>query len=316
MCPHVFVSYPAIDQVSADLVVDALEKRGLTCWVAPRDVPPGGSYAEAILTAIEGSICFVLVYTRNSNFSPHVVREVERALKLGVNIVPIRFDDSTPSKSLDYLLATVHWLSVVSDSAEDAMLQASEQIASCVRQAATAPAVEHQAAVGQAALAFTATARKKNFPTGVALGIVALMVALAALAFALARTSRTETKTGQSVTTPLVENTKIANEPVNHGSEVVAPSAPANAALQPSPSKSIVAETPPSPGLRAVYGYVQDPDGMANLRGSPSLQGNIIAAVKSGERVEIDGMTGDWVRIVRDGKHGFIHKSRVRIESH
>ena len=134
MSNHVFVSHSHEDLPAADLIVQALEGRGVTCWVAPRDVPAGGSYAEAILNAIESASCFVLIYSEHSNVSSHVLREVERALKFGVNIVPVRFDDSTPSKSLDYLLATVHWLSVAPDSRDRSIVKAAEQIAACVAQ--------------------------------------------------------------------------------------------------------------------------------------------------------------------------------------
>ena len=113
----------------ADSVVTALERRGVSCWMAPRDVSPGGSYAESILTAIETASCFVLIYSEHSNVSSHVLREVERALTFGVNIVPVRFDDSTPSKSLDYLLATVHWLAIPAESRERSIAKATEQIA-------------------------------------------------------------------------------------------------------------------------------------------------------------------------------------------
>jgi hypothetical protein len=43
--------------------------------------------------------------------------------------VPVRFDDSTPSKSLDYLLATVHWLAIPAESRERSIGKAAEQIA-------------------------------------------------------------------------------------------------------------------------------------------------------------------------------------------
>src|SRR5690349_2442807 len=126
---RVFISHSHKDSAAASTVVTALEQRGINCWIAPRNVPPGGSYAEAILTAIEGSSCFVLIYSEHSNVSSHVLREVERALKFGVNIVPVRFDDSTPSKSLDYLLATVHWLAIPAESRERSIGKAAEQIA-------------------------------------------------------------------------------------------------------------------------------------------------------------------------------------------
>jgi hypothetical protein len=135
MSNHVFVSHSHDDAPAADLIVKALEGRGVACWVAPRDVPAGGSYAESILNAIESASCFVLIYSQSSNVSSHVMREVERALKFGVNIVPVRFDDSTPSKSLDYLLATVHWLAIAPDARERSIATAAEQILAAVTRA-------------------------------------------------------------------------------------------------------------------------------------------------------------------------------------
>lgn len=131
MSGQIFISHCDKDQAAAEELLNALEALGVTCWIAPRDVPPGGSYADAILTAIEESRCFVLIYTNRCNDSRHVLREVERALKFNLNIVPIRLDDSPPSKGLDYLLATVHWLSAVSGDRR-AIESAAKQIASCI----------------------------------------------------------------------------------------------------------------------------------------------------------------------------------------
>lgn len=136
---HVFISHSHRDAEASAEILAALEQRGVKCWTAPRDVPPGGSYAEAILTAIENASCFVLVYTENSNVSPHVLREVERALSYGANIIPVRFDGSSVSKSLDYLLATVHWLSVVTEPRSKSIGEVAERIASCVVDRGEAP---------------------------------------------------------------------------------------------------------------------------------------------------------------------------------
>jgi hypothetical protein len=132
MSNHVFVSHSHEDSSAADLIVKALEERSVVCWIAPRDVEAGGSYAESIIDAIENACCFVLIYSKSSNVSSHVMREVERALKFGVNIVPVRFDDSTPSKSLDYLLATVHWLAIAPDQRDRSVVRAAEQILAVV----------------------------------------------------------------------------------------------------------------------------------------------------------------------------------------
>lgn len=152
MVGPVFISHSEKDRSFSDALLDALEAKDIRCWIAPRDVPPGGSYAEAIMTAIEECSCLVLIYTERSNGSGHVLREVERALKFGKNIVPIRFDESAPSRSLDYLLATVHWLSVTGESMETGVARAAKQVASCVTPVTTesrpapSPAVAGRAA--------------------------------------------------------------------------------------------------------------------------------------------------------------------------
>jgi TIR domain/YARHG domain len=131
MSGQVFISHSEKDKPDVNLLLAALESHGIRCWIAPRDIPPGGSYADAILTAIESSTCFVLVYSAHCNDSRHVLREVERALNLNINIVPVRFDDSKPSRSLDYLLATLHWLSVPSKDRSRALQVVASQIAKC-----------------------------------------------------------------------------------------------------------------------------------------------------------------------------------------
>jgi hypothetical protein len=132
MAAQLFISYSESDKTFAEKLLTALEERGVTCWIAPRDVPPGGSYADAIMRAIEESECFLLVYTTHSNTSRHVLREVERALKLERNMIPIRFDDSQPSRSLDYLLATVQWLSVDVSKESGDVSRVADQITKCV----------------------------------------------------------------------------------------------------------------------------------------------------------------------------------------
>jgi hypothetical protein len=106
----VFVSHSAKDKVLADSVVQTLEESGIKCWVAPRDIPPGGSWAKSIVDAIRECKLFVLVFSSNANDSPHVLREVERAVHNRVPIVPVRTEDAVPAGDLEYFISTPHWL--------------------------------------------------------------------------------------------------------------------------------------------------------------------------------------------------------------
>jgi len=114
-----FVSYASTDRVLAYQMVDYLESCGIRCWVAPRDVPGGRNYAEAILSALVESKLFLLIFSDNSNGSEHVQREVERALHLSKPIVPVRIKDVLPSGAMDYYLATLHWIDAFSPDAEE-----------------------------------------------------------------------------------------------------------------------------------------------------------------------------------------------------
>lgn len=186
----------------ANTVVTALEQRGLTCWIAPRDVTPGGSYAESILTAIETSSCFVLIYSEHSNVSSHVLREVERALKFGVNIVPVRFDDSTPSKSLDYLLATVHWLSIPSESRERSIGKAAEQIAEWITNFMENPATPLPLRISTVQTALVTNLHAQRRGHGLIASIVLLIAAAVALATGHLRLLKDPEDKSASVTVP------------------------------------------------------------------------------------------------------------------
>ncbi len=113
MAHDVFISYSSKDKVIADAVCARLEGRGILCWIAPRDVRPGFQYGEEIIDAIHGSRAMVLVLSANANASPHIPKEVERAVSNGVAIIPLRVENVVPAKSLDYFISSVHWLDAI-----------------------------------------------------------------------------------------------------------------------------------------------------------------------------------------------------------
>jgi TIR domain len=51
--PDVFISYASPDSAVADAACESLERAGVTCWIAPRDVTPGAFYADEIVHAID-----------------------------------------------------------------------------------------------------------------------------------------------------------------------------------------------------------------------------------------------------------------------
>jgi TolB-like protein len=107
---RVFISYASPDVAVADAVCTALERAGVICWIAPRDVVPGEFYADAIVHAIDSTRMIVLVLSKSAAGSPHVLREVERASSKGHPVVSLRMDLMPLPPSLEYFLNTSHWL--------------------------------------------------------------------------------------------------------------------------------------------------------------------------------------------------------------
>jgi hypothetical protein len=91
-------------------LVARIEREGINCWIAPRDIAPSEDWAAEIIDAISNSRVMILVFSSNSNDSPQVRREVERAVHKQVSILPFRIENVLPSKSLEYFLSAQHWL--------------------------------------------------------------------------------------------------------------------------------------------------------------------------------------------------------------
>jgi len=118
MAHDVFISYAAEDRTVTNAVCAKLEAERIRCWIAPRDVLPGVSYAEALVDAISESSLMVLVFSSRSNNSPQVMREVERAASKGIPILPFRIEDVAPSKTMEFFLSTPHWLDALTPPLE------------------------------------------------------------------------------------------------------------------------------------------------------------------------------------------------------
>src|SRR5450755_662134 len=108
--PDIFISYASPDIAVANAVCHALEREGVPCWVAPRDVMPGDFYADAIVHAIDAAKAVVLILSQHSAGSPHVLREVERASSKRHPVVSLRIDRAPLPAGLEYFLNTSQWL--------------------------------------------------------------------------------------------------------------------------------------------------------------------------------------------------------------
>ncbi|MHB8476775.1 MAG: TIR domain-containing protein [Steroidobacteraceae bacterium] len=109
---YVFVSHASQDVAVANSVVENLERQGIRCWIAPRDVTPGAQYADEIVGAINDAKMVVLVLSEHAVASPHVGKEIERASSKRRRVIALRTDAVSLTRSFEYFLSESQWIDV------------------------------------------------------------------------------------------------------------------------------------------------------------------------------------------------------------
>jgi len=139
MQPFVFISHSSQDRRIAVRVCEALERRGLACWFASRDIDPGENFQEAIVEAIRSVRAMVLVFTGSANNSDEIKKEIALASQNHLAVIPLRVEDVLPSDALRYELSTRQWIDAFDDW-DRAMARLAEQIGAIAGAEAAAPA--------------------------------------------------------------------------------------------------------------------------------------------------------------------------------
>ena len=120
---YMFIAHSSIDSLVAQRMLEYLEASGIRCWIAPRDIPLGMQWAEAILDAIEEASAMLLILSASSNDSPQVLREVERAVNKRVPIYPVKIEDIEPCRAMEYYLSSHQWKEVFTGDLEEKLSQ-------------------------------------------------------------------------------------------------------------------------------------------------------------------------------------------------
>jgi hypothetical protein len=144
-----FLSYASADAEVAKQVCARLEASGLRIWMAPRDVPAGAHYADALVRAINASRSLLLILSENSVDSAHVSKEVERASSKRKPIVAIRLDAAPLTPAFEYFLSESQWVDA-RDGMDTAMPRLTDDLRRLVSgaRAGTAARAERPIAAG------------------------------------------------------------------------------------------------------------------------------------------------------------------------
>ena len=111
--PMAFISYSSKDRNVADNLCAKLETRGVRVWYAPRNMPQG-DYATPIVNAISECSHFVVILSRNSLQSQHVLSEIDLAFnelnKRKVRFYLLKLDEEEMGPAFRYYLSRQNWM--------------------------------------------------------------------------------------------------------------------------------------------------------------------------------------------------------------
>ena len=116
---RIFISYSTKNQKVANALCEYLERQGVSCWIAPRDIPSASNYAGEITRAIKSCERFLLVYSKDAGKSVHVKNEVNLAINNTKSILPYCLDDSPYDDDLEYYLSTRQKISSCGNQEQD-----------------------------------------------------------------------------------------------------------------------------------------------------------------------------------------------------
>ncbi len=107
---YVFISHSSTDATIAQDICGILEATGVECFLAPRNIRSGYEYASEIVNGLDKSDILLLLLSSRANQSPHVLREIERAVTNSTPIIVYKLEEVELTKSMEYFLMTHQWL--------------------------------------------------------------------------------------------------------------------------------------------------------------------------------------------------------------
>ncbi len=125
---EVFISYCTKNKELAKLFCNIIEGTGVSCWIAPRDIPKGGAWAVAIANGIENSRILALLVSEASMGSPEVEKEVDMANTKRMTILPIKIENAELKGAFKYHLGNKQWIDALDEDQTQRFSAATEAI--------------------------------------------------------------------------------------------------------------------------------------------------------------------------------------------
>ncbi len=193
---YIFLSHSSADAKIAEKMCSIIEKTEHRCFMAPRDIRKGHEYAAEIMDGLDNSDAMVLLLSKKSAESPHVLREIERAVSKKIPIIVYKLEEVELSKSLEYFLMTHQWITTPKSDYKDIV----ECIETLAAEKKSSKASDDAQVTGSAE---DNIGKKHNIPVVIALSSI-LIAAVIIVASLLIRNAIKD-KNDNKETTPVVE---------------------------------------------------------------------------------------------------------------
>lgn len=109
MTHEVFISYSSKNAEYANAVHEKLDENGIKCWLDVNNIRTATNFAQEIIDGLNQAKVVVLIYSKDSDDSKYVYREIETAFEANKHIVPLKIDESFP-QNLEFFLRGTQWL--------------------------------------------------------------------------------------------------------------------------------------------------------------------------------------------------------------
>jgi len=106
----IFVSYSSKDIESAKKICQIMRASGFAYWVAHENHDFGDQYAATIIAQITETKIFLVLVSKSSNLSTHVINEINSAVMRDKLIIPVILDDVRLSPAMEYYISSNHYL--------------------------------------------------------------------------------------------------------------------------------------------------------------------------------------------------------------
>lgn len=184
---QIFISHSSADADTAQKICELLERNDIPCFIAPRDIRSGKEYAEELINGIDRSSAILLLMSENANTSPHVLREVERAVSKSIPILVYKLEEVSLSKSMEYFLMTHQWVSAKTDENYVDILRFANEIKKQNQEPAGKtsgkPCGKTDADTGNAKAVPTPAKKKRKFLPAGGIALLTALLAVSAIFF-------------------------------------------------------------------------------------------------------------------------------------